>query len=65
MKKSNVLAPYQPLPWQVAPLDDKASVLLLTGSAGGGKSKTAAEKINAYCWMYPNSTWLMMRKARE
>lgn len=65
MKRSDVLAPYAPLPWQIAPLDDKGATLLLTGSAGGGKSRTAAEKINAYCWMYPNSTWLMCRKARE
>lgn len=39
--------------------------MLLTGSAGGGKSKVAAEKIHAYCAKYPGSTWLMMRKARE
>lgn len=65
MKKSNVIAPYQPLPWQIAPLNDKSGTLLLTGAAGGGKSRCAAEKINAYCWTYPNSTWLIMRKARE
>ena len=65
MKKSNVLAPYQPLPWQVAPLDDKSQTMLLTGAAGGGKSRVAAEKVNAYCWTYPNSTWLIMRKAKE
>lgn len=65
MQKSKVLAPYQPLNWQIAPLDDKAQTLLLTGSAGGGKSRCAAEKINAYCWTYDNSTWLIMRKARE
>lgn len=65
MKKSNVIAPYQPLPWQIDPLNDKASTLLLTGSAGGGKSRAAAEKINAYCWTYPNSTWLILRKAKE
>lgn len=65
MKKSDVIAPYQPLVWQIEPLNDKSSTLLLTGSAGGGKSRCAAEKINAYCWTYPNSTWLIMRKARE
>lgn len=65
MKKSRVLAPYQPLEWQLAPLDDKSPTLLLTGAAGGGKSRCAAEKINAYCWTYPGSTWLIMRKARE
>lgn len=65
MKKSNVLAPYQPLQWQIKPLNDKSFTLLLTGAAGGGKSRTAAEKINAYCWTYPNSTWLILRKAKE
>lgn len=65
MKKSNILAPYEPLPWQIAPLNDKSATMLLTGAAGGGKSRCAAEKVNAYCWTYPNSTWLIMRKAKE
>lgn len=67
MSDSNVtvLALYDPLPWQLKPLYDTSFVLLLTGSAGGGKSRVAAEKINAYCWRYPESTWLMARKARE
>ena len=65
MIRSDVLAPYQPLPWQFEPLNDKSQTLLLTGSAGVGKSHVAGEKINAYCWTYPNSTWLIMRKARE
>lgn len=62
---SNVTAVWKPLDWQVKPFRDKAGTLLLTGSAGGGKSKLAAEKINAYCEKYPNSTWLILRKARE
>lgn len=65
MKKSSVIAPYEPLPWQIAPLNDKTATMLLTGAAGGGKSRVAAEKVNAYCWTYPNSTWLIMRKAKE
>lgn len=60
-----VIATYNPLPWQVAPWRDKSPVLLLTGSAGGGKSRVAAEKINAYSWKYPGSAWLILRKARE
>jgi len=60
-----LIAVYEPLKWQYAPLDDKSSTLLLTGSAGGGKSRVAAEKVNAYCWYYPGSTWLIARKARE
>ena len=65
MDKDKILAPYRPLPWQVAPFYDKSPVLLLTGAAGGGKSRVAAEKIHAYCQHYPGSTWLIMRKARE
>lgn len=56
---------FEPLPWQVEPWLDKSPVLLLTGSAGGGKSRLAAEKIHGYCLKYPGSTWLIMRKARE
>jgi phage terminase large subunit len=59
------LANWVPLPWQIAPWKDKSPTLLLTGSAGGGKSRLAAEKINGYCWKYPGSCWLMLRKARE
>jgi len=65
MLKNSVIAPYKPLPWQIPAFQSKAGTLLLTGSAGGGKSKVAAEKIHAYCMKYPNSTWLMLRKARE
>lgn len=65
MDKSKILAPYRPLPWQVAPFYDKSPIMLLTGAAGGGKSRVAAEKIHAYCQHYPGSTWLIMRKARE
>lgn len=59
------LAPYQPYPWQRGPWWDKSPVVLLTGSAGGGKSRCAAEKINAYMLKYPGATGLMLRKARE
>jgi PBSX family phage terminase large subunit len=59
------IATYKPLPWQVTPWRDKSFVLLLTGSAGGGKSRLAAEKIHAYCLKYPGTTALMMRKTRQ
>lgn len=59
------LAPFRPLPWQIAPLNDRSPVMLLTGSAGGGKSRVAAEKIHAYCLKYPGATALILRKARE
>jgi PBSX family phage terminase large subunit len=63
--RSKYTSVFSPLPWQVAPWRDKAPVLLLTGSAGGGKSRLAAEKIHGYCLKYPRATWLIMRKARE
>jgi len=59
------LAPYKPLPWQVAPWRDKSPVLLLTGSAGGGKSRVAAEKLHGYCLKYPKAQALMLRKIRQ
>ena len=59
------VAPFQPLPWQVDPWRDKAKTLLLTGSAGGGKSRLAAEKIHGFCKKYKNSMALMLRKTRN
>lgn len=64
-KRPKLLLPYQPLDWQRAPFLDKSPVLLLTGSAGGGKSRLAAEKLHAYCLKYPNATAMMLRKTRE
>lgn len=58
------VAPYRPLPWQVAPWRDRSPVLLLTGAAGGGKSRLAAEKIHGYCLRYPGSMALVTRKVR-
>lgn len=58
------IAVYEPLPWQIAPWADTAPVLLLTGSAGGGKSRAAAEKVHGYCLRYKNSTALVLRKER-
>ena len=56
---------YLPLAWQVAPYRDTSPILLLTGSAGGGKSRVAAEKVHQFCLSYPGATWLILRKARE
>lgn len=47
------------------PWKDLSPVLLLTGSAGGGKSKLAAEKIHGYCKRYPGTTAVILRKTRE
>lgn len=58
-------APYKPLPWQIAPWKDTSSILLLTGAAGGGKSRLAGEKLHGYLLRYSRATGLMLRKARE
>lgn len=68
--KTNRQAAQKALPfishhWQRDPWNDKSFVLLLTGSAGGGKSRLAAEKIHAICQKYPGVTVLMLRKTRE
>lgn len=55
---------FEPLPWQVDPWRDTSPVLLLTGSAGGGKSRLAAEKVHGFCLRYPGSTGLILRKER-
>lgn len=39
--------------------------MVLTGSAGGGKSRVAAEKLHAFMLRYPGATGLAMRKARQ
>ncbi len=58
------IAPFSPLEWQVPPWKDKSDIMLLTGSAGGGKSRIAAEKLHAFCLKYPGSTALILRKER-
>ena len=63
--KYEIIAPFKPLAWQVEPWLDKSPVLLLTGSAGGGKSRLAAEKLHGFCQKYPKSMALMVRKTRE
>jgi phage terminase large subunit len=63
--KNFTTAPFKPLDWQIAPWRDKSPIVLLTGSAGGGKSKIAAEKIHAFMMKYPGSTGLAVRKTRS
>src|SRR5688572_22341749 len=60
-----VIGRYEPLPWQVAPWRDTSPVVLLTGSAGGGKSRVAAEKLHGFCLKYPGAMALAARKTRE
>src|SRR5678815_1733577 len=63
--QSNLTAIFQPYPWQIAPLNDKSPVLLLTGSQNGGKSQCAAEKMHAYMLKYPGACGIASRKARQ
>ena len=56
---------FRPLDWQIAPWRHKGRVMLLTGSAGGGKSYLAAHKLHAYCLKYPGAMALMLRKTRD
>lgn len=56
---------YTPLPWQVKAWRDKAPVCLYSGSAGGGKSRAASEKLHGFMKKYPNSVGIALRKARE
>lgn len=67
IQKNNTvfIAPFIPLDWQIAPWRDKTKILLLTGSAGGGKSRLAAEKMHAFCKKYSGSMGLMLRKTRN
>ncbi len=57
--------PYFALDWQRAPFYDYSRVMLLTGSAGGGKSKCAAEKVIAFLKRYHNATGVVVRKTRS
>jgi len=56
---------FTPLLWQAKPWQSISPLLLLTGSAGGGKSRLAGEKLHGYCLRYPGTMALMMRKTRE
>lgn len=60
----NLTAVFTPFPWQVAPWRDKSPAILLTGSAGGGKSNIAAEKIHGFMLAYPGACGLALRKSR-
>lgn len=53
------------IPWQLEFLRDKSLVILLEGSAGGGKSRAAGEKIHAYLSRYQSAFGLIVRKTRE
>lgn len=63
--KINKINIFNPYPWQHKFWLDKSFIILLSGSAGGGKSKCAGEKIHAYMKKYPGATGLILRKNRE
>lgn len=64
MSELRQIKTFKPLPWQVEPFRDTSPVLLLTGSAGGGKSFLSGNKIHGYCLKYPGATALVLRKER-
>lgn len=56
---------YKPLDWQVPAFRDKSRLVLLSGSAGGGKSRIASEKAHAFAKKYPGATCLIVRKTED
>lgn len=59
------IRPLNLLKWQIQAYNCFDFLVLLTGSAGGGKSKLAAEKLHSYCKKYPGAMALALRKTRE
>lgn len=55
---------YQFLSWQAAPWKDTSDVVLLTGTAGGGKSHLAYMKAISYAMKYPGALIGLIRKNR-
>lgn len=60
-----IIAPFKPHTWQVEPWKYIGPTMLLTGSAGGGKSRLAAEKVHGFLLRYPKAMGLMLRKIRQ
>jgi len=60
---SNTL--FKPLEWQSGFLNDVSPIALLTGSAGGGKSRVAAQKAHSFAKQYPNMTLVVARKIEK
>lgn len=51
--------------WQVAAWHDTSRICVYGGSAGGGKSRAASEKLHGFMLRYPGAVGLALRKARE
>lgn len=54
---------FRPLPWQVPVLQDTSEIILLDGTAGGGKSRVVLEKAHLYALMYPGASILFVKKS--
>ena len=63
-RNERIIVPFAPLPWQITPWRDRSPIVLLTGSAGGGKSRLAGEKAHAFCLKYPGATAIVARKIK-
>lgn len=64
-KRTGGTKAWGPHPWQIAPLADRAPILLLTGSKGGGKSTLAANKVHRFLTENAGAMGLVIRKTRE
>jgi hypothetical protein len=53
---------FELIPWQVEALRDQSPILLMTGSAGGGKSLAAYWKCVLFALTYPGANVLVTRK---
>ena len=65
MVRTEIIAPFKPHSWQIEPWKYTGPTMLLTGSAGGGKSRLAAEKVHGFLQRYPGAMGVMLRKSRE
>lgn len=61
MDNSHIFVPF---PWQIPAWRDRYPVKLLTGAAGGGKSRLAGEIVHAFMLHYPKATGVIGRKDR-
>lgn len=59
------LKPFAPMDWQLEALHDTSPILLLTGTSGGGKSATLANKCHAFALWFAGANVVIMRKVAE
>ena len=59
------IRPWEPMDWQRAPFGNIThDVILLSGSAGGGKSAVMLAKAHRFCQVFPKAFVLAVRKTR-